>query len=82
MVADNPDQKIEFKTFCAEIINDHQLLNKEHKDYREVPIIMEVKKNDILENYLRIKKDIQTIIDAEMERILDTPELNSRIVGK
>lgn len=27
IVADNPDQKIELKTFCSEIINDHQMLS-------------------------------------------------------
>jgi hypothetical protein len=28
MVADNPDQKIELKAFCAEVINDHEILSK------------------------------------------------------
>jgi hypothetical protein len=30
MLADNPDQEIELKTFCCEIINDHARLKAEH----------------------------------------------------
>src|SRR5665811_2435598 len=36
MVADNPDQKIELKAFCAEIINDHEVLSKEKARYKEL----------------------------------------------
>lgn len=82
MVADNPDQKIELKTFCAEIINDHQMLNHEQASYKELPVISDVKQKEILENYLQIKKDVQAIIESEMERMLDTPELNSLIIQK
>lgn len=81
-VADNPDQKIELKTFYREIINDHQLLSKEETGYKELPVISEVKPKEILENYLQTKKDIQTIIESEMERMLDTPELSDLIIKK
>jgi len=37
MVADNPDEKIELKSFCAEIINDHDALNSEYASYKELP---------------------------------------------
>jgi hypothetical protein len=82
MVADNPDQKIELKTFCAEIINDHELLSKEQSVYKNLPIISTVTQNEILENYLQIKKDVASIIHHETERILDTPELMNLVISK
>ncbi len=82
MVADNPDQKIELKTFCAEIINDHDALAKEQLVYKSLPVISNVSQKEILDNYLQIKKDIQNIIRDEMERMLDTPELGDLIIKK
>jgi hypothetical protein len=82
MVADNPDQKIELKTFCAEIINDHDTLAREQSVYKVLPVISNVSPKEILDNYLQIKKDVQAIIQSEMERMLDTPELGDLIIRK
>jgi len=82
MVADNPDQKIELKTFCAEILNDHDKLSQERRFYKTLPEISNVGQKEILDNYLQIKKDVQTILQAEMERMLDTPELGDFIIRK
>ena len=59
MVADNPDQKIELKAFCAEVINDHEALEEEQSVYKGLPMISNVSQKEILDNYLQIKKDIQ-----------------------
>jgi len=82
MVADNPDQKIELKTFCAEILNDHDSLAREQALYKSLPQLSNVTQQEILDNYLQIKKDVQNIIQAEVERILDTPELSDLIIRK
>jgi hypothetical protein len=82
MEADNPDQKIELKTFCAEILNDHDKLSQERRFYKTLPEISNVGQKEILDNYLQIKKDVQTILQAEMERMLDTPELGDFIIRK
>jgi hypothetical protein len=82
MVADNPDQKIELKTFCAEIINNHDSLAQEQTIYKSLPVLSNVNQKEILDNYLQIKKDIQNIIRNEMERMLDTPELGDLIIKK
>lgn len=82
MVADNPDQKIELKTFCSEIVNDHEALNKEQSGYKDLPVISEVTQTDIIANYKQIKKDVQDIIQTEMERMMDTPELTGLIIQK
>ena len=82
MVADNPDQKIELKTFCAEIQNDYEAIAKESNAFKDLPEITSVSQNKILENYLSIKKDVQAIVQTEMERMLDTPELTDLIIKK
>lgn len=82
MVADNPDQKIELKTFCAEILNDLQAIAREQVAYKNLPEASAVSQKDILENYLAIKKDVQTIVQTEMERMLDTPELTDLLIRK
>ena len=82
MVADNPDQKIELKTFCAEILNDHDSLANEQALYKNLPQLSNVSQQEILNNYLQIKKDVQNIIQNEMERLLDTPELGDLIIKK
>ena len=82
MVADNPGQKIELKTFCSEILNDHEGLGKEQAAYKDLPVISKVTPQDVLANYLQIKKDIQATLQLEMERMMDTPELESLIIKK
>ena len=82
MVADNPDQKIELKAFCSEVINNHELLDKEQSNYKELPAFSNVKTNDIFQTYLQVKKDIVTIVQNEIERMLDTPELTDLIIKK
>jgi len=82
MVADNPDQKIELKAFCSEIINDHEFLAREQSNYKELPSFSKVQTNDIFKNYLQVKKDIVTIVQNEIERMLDTPELTDMIIRK
>jgi TusA-related sulfurtransferase len=82
LVADNPDQKIDLKAFCAEVVNDHKRLNEESSKFNELPEISKVTQNNVLECYLQIKKDILTIIESELGRMMDTPELNSIIIKK
>ncbi len=82
MVADNPDQKIELKTFCAEILNNHDLLSQERSSYTSLPEISNVSQREILNNYLQIKEDVQGILQTELERMLDTPELTDLIIRR
>ncbi len=81
-VADNPDDKIELKNFHCEIINDHQALKAEEADYVPIPKVRNITPEEIEENYLRIKQDVVNIIETEMERIYDTPELAHLLVAK
>lgn len=79
-VADNPTEKIELKTFHCEILNDHDALKAEEESYVPIPKVREITQPEIEENYIRIKQEVVAIIDTEMERIYDTPELAHLLV--
>lgn len=82
MVADNPDSKIELKTFHCEIINDHEALKNEESNFKEIPPVRKLDNAMIQRNYLQIKQDIQDIINSEMERLLNDPALAYLILKK
>ncbi|CAM4388444.1 Type IV secretory system Conjugative DNA transfer [Pedobacter westerhofensis] len=69
-VADTPDQKIKLKMFHAEIQNDHDSIAEEEKNYKPIPVIEKVTYGDIMENYTRIKEDIDQLFEIELEKIL------------
>ncbi|MDC7184599.1 conjugal transfer protein MobC [Phocaeicola massiliensis] len=86
-VADNFDERIEEKIFHAEIVVDHTKISAEEKAYQKIPVINDFKDrngNDIMmqqiqRNYDQIKADAQAIINEEMRRIKNDPELRKRL---
>lgn len=82
MVADDPDCKIELKTFHCELLNDHALLKKEQEDYKDIAVIRKLDNAMVQRNYLQVKQDIQDIIHSEMERLLNNPGLEYLVVKK
>jgi len=81
-VADDPDCKIDLKAFHCEILNDHVLLKEEQKAYKEIPLIRKVDNTIVQRNYLQIKRDVQDIIQSEIERMLNDPALTHLIIKK
>lgn len=82
MVADDPDCKIELKTFHCELLNDHDLLKKEQQNYKDIAVIRKLDNAMVQRNYLQVKQDIQDIIHSEMERLLNDPGLAYLVVKK
>ncbi|MBC5862829.1 conjugal transfer protein MobC [Flavobacterium turcicum] len=82
MVADDPDCKIDLKTFHCEIVNDHLALKKEQENYEDITVIRMVDNSMVQRNYLQIKQDIQDIIHSEMERLLNDPALAYLVIKK
>jgi len=82
MVADNPDCKIDLKSFHCQILNDHAALKKEQQNYKPIPVIRKVDKGMIQKNYLSIKQDVEDLVEAEMCRLMEDPELEGRIVKR
>jgi type IV secretory pathway VirB4 component len=82
MVADNPEEKIGLKTFCAEILNNHRQLTYESEKYQDLPQVNRITNSMITENYLQVKKDVTRFVQTEIERMMDTPELSEKIIRK
>jgi hypothetical protein len=80
MVADRPEQPIELKTFCCRIVNDPQALMEEEKTYDELPVIREVTQDILLSNFHQIRSDITALINSEMDRISNTPDLKHLLI--
>lgn len=81
-VADDPTNKIDLKVFHCEIQNDHDALQKETDNYVPIPKVRTISQDEIDDNYLRIKQEVVDIIDTEMERIYNTPELAHLLVAR
>lgn len=86
-VSDNFGEKIDQKIFHAEIVVDYAKVSEEERNYKKIPIINGFKDKDgsdilmeqIQRNYDQIKADAQAIINEEMERIKNDPELCKRL---
>ena len=79
--------EIDQKIFHARIIVDSEKVAAETKAYKKIPVINEFRDedgNDIMQqqierNYSRIKADVMQIIEDEMERIKNDPDLKHLI---
>nr|WP_315254621.1 conjugal transfer protein MobC [uncultured Flavobacterium sp.] len=82
-VSDNFDERIEQKIFHAEIVVDNDKVAAETKAYQKIPEILSFvdaqgedrMKHEIEANYKQIKWDIVLVIESEMERIKNDPDL-------
>lgn len=79
---DNPDEIIEYKTFHAMILNDHDALKNEKKSYVTLPKIRNANTNEILGNYMMILQDVQDIEEFVMEQVLNDPSKGNLLVSK
>lgn len=82
-VSDNFDERIEQKIFHAEIVVDNEKVASETKGYQKIPEILSFidengkdnMKQAIEGNYRQIKTDIVLVIETELERIKNDPNL-------
>ncbi|SCY75178.1 TraM recognition site of TraD and TraG [Flavobacterium anhuiense] len=82
-VSDNFDERIEQKIFHAEIVVDNEKVASETKAYQKIPEILsfvdekgvDSMKTNIDNNYRQIKSDIVSIVENEIERIKNDPNL-------
>jgi hypothetical protein len=68
MVADDPDQKIQLKIFHNEILNDHDAIKQEEDAYQPIPRVRQITQQEIQENYLRIKREIEYIVEQQRKK--------------
>lgn len=74
-VADNPEERITLKAFHCEIINDIEKIKKEEREYQPLPVIRHITEDEVMRNYYQIKKDVKCIIDTEMAKIMNSPDV-------
>ncbi len=86
-VSDNFDERIDQKIFHAEIVVDSAKVSAEMKAYQPIPVIADFTSEDgsdnlketIEANYKRVKQEILSLVDSEIERIKDDPQLSGLI---
>ncbi|WP_312075656.1 conjugal transfer protein MobC [Chryseobacterium sp.] len=86
-VSDNFDERIEQKIFHSEIVIDNTKVTSEIKSYQKIPQIMDftneagesTMSEQINLNYHKVKSDILLIIENELERIQNDPDLKHLI---
>ena len=89
-VSDNFDERIDQKIFHAEIVVDSVKVSAEMKAYQPIPVIVEFKNEDgsdnlketIEANYRKVKQEILTLVDSEIQRIKNAPALSHLIPDK
>jgi hypothetical protein len=69
MVADDPDNKIDLKTFHSAIQNDHDAIKKEEEAYQPIPSVREVDQSEVLMNYHQIKEDIKVLVETVLSQL-------------
>ena len=82
-VSDNFEERINQKIFHAEIVVDNDAVAAETKAYQQIPQILsfvdehdeDQMKLQIESNYRQIKSDILHIVESELERIKNDPDL-------
>ena len=86
-VSDNFDERIDQKIFHAEIVVNSAMVSAEMKTYQPIPVIVDFTnevgsdnlKETIEANYRKIKQEILSLVNSEIERIKATPELTHLI---
>lgn len=89
-VSDNFTERIEQKIFHCEIVVDADKVKREESAYKKIPIITDFTdeegndrmKEQIKENYNRIKTDVRHMVDAELKRIENDPELSKLLENR
>ena len=89
-VSDNFDERIDQKIFHAEIVVNSAMVSAEMKAYQPIPVIVnftnEVGSDNLKEtieaNYRKVKEEILSLVDSEIQRIKNTPALAHLIPDK
>lgn len=76
IVTDNPECKIKLKMFHSEIQNDHAAIKLQEDSFKPIPIVEKVSYGEIIENYTRIKREIEQLFEIELQKISDRNPLD------
>ncbi len=82
LVADDPQNPVELKSFHARIINDHRSLDLEEQEYLPTQQIGNLKEEHVQDNYRSIKSEVSELVFSEMDRLLSDPTLRHLVISK
>jgi hypothetical protein len=54
--ANDPENKIELKSFLCEILNDHKALKEEEENHKEIEMIRTIDNSMVQRNYLQVNR--------------------------
>lgn len=80
VVADNPDQRIPHKMFHGEFLSEYSTPKTQNGD--RVISKNSPSPGQLKENFLKTKNQINSLVTENLERIMNTPNLNNVIVKK
>jgi hypothetical protein len=78
IVADEPGNEMELKAFHAKVVKGSggAVANG------QLPVVRKVDAATIQENFRRIKREVEALVDSEMKRITGDPGLKAKVVKK
>jgi len=79
MVADNPDEIINLKTFHSSIVQNHALIKKEKEEFSPLPVVRKIESNAVNAVYQIIKQDVADIVGAVMAEVENDADTNQPI---
>ncbi|RZM27274.1 MAG: conjugal transfer protein TraG [Pedobacter sp.] len=71
IVADNPEERIALKLFHSEVQNDHEAIAEEDARFKPIPVVDRVSAEDVQGNYLRIKEEVEDLLQRELGKRLE-----------
>jgi hypothetical protein len=79
IIADDPATPIDQKGFLSKIL---RAKNLDGQCNRSLPVIQNIDAKQVEQNAVKIRKDIEVLINEELHRMMDTPELEHLIINK
>lgn len=81
LVADDPDHPIDLKVFHGRMRQDNKQLARLHKGFEPLPVVRQITAAEITDNFKRIGKEVATIVDQELLRMMQTPSLRHLVIA-
>jgi hypothetical protein len=80
IVTDNPDTPIKYKAFHSKLKLDFETIKSDEDDYKPLPKIRDISPLEVQNNYITIKNEIFDLVETELARIKNDPDLAHLII--
>lgn len=81
MVGDTPDNPIGHKAFHGFVDQDNKAVSRQQEKFVSLPVVADVTQVEVMSTYQRIKDEIAALVDAELVRMQNTPELAELVIS-